>query len=163
SLPKRPAPGAPFVHAREWWRDNPAVCTAAQDYFEEEELLGGVPSFGDALDAIPAPSFPLIRSFLELLDHSFARKLIEQLDDRQRSVIDGNFLSSFGRFWSGGEKLDLLIEPEAWSDDLSTAQATAMGQPFRSLLVCGEPGIGKTSFLKLLAKRLEPEGWTVFE
>jgi ATP-dependent Clp protease ATP-binding subunit ClpC len=163
ALPKRPAPGAPFASAKEWWGENSVICMAAQDYFDEEERLGGVPSFGDALDAVPPASYPSIRGFLERLDHSFAKQLIEELNAKQRAVIDRVFLSSFGRFWTGGEKLDLLIEPAAWSDQLADAQAAVTGQPFRSLLICGEPGIGKTSFLKLLAKRLEPEGWTIFE
>ena len=33
----------------------------------------------------------------------------------------------------------------------------------RSLLVSGETRVGKTSFLRLLGKRLDREGWTVFE
>jgi ATP-dependent Clp protease ATP-binding subunit ClpC len=163
SLPKRPAPGAPFVNAKEWWRDNPVLCTVAQDYFDEEELLGGAPSFGDTLGAIPAASYPVIRGFLERLNHAFAKGLIAELDAKQQAMIDRIFLTSFGRFWTGSEKLDLLIEPASWSEQLSNAEASVKGQPFRSLLVCGEPGIGKTSFLRLLAKRLEPEGWTIFE
>jgi ATP-dependent Clp protease ATP-binding subunit ClpC len=163
SLPDRPAPGAPFVNAKEWWRDNPVLGMIAQDYFDEEELRGGAPSFGGALGKVHAGSFPIIRGFLEALDHALAKALIEELDTKQKAVIDRVFLASFGRFWTAGEKLDFLIEPAAWSNQLAGAQAAIMGQPFRSLLVSGEPGIGKTSFLKLLAKRLERDGWCVFE
>ena len=33
----------------------------------------------------------------------------------------------------------------------------------RSLLVSGEPLVGKTSFLRLLAQKITSDGWTVFE
>jgi ATP-dependent Clp protease ATP-binding subunit ClpC len=163
SLPQRLPLGAPFANAKEWWRDNPVLCMVAQDYFDEAELRGGVPSFGDALGSVPVASYPIIRGFFERVHHASADVLIAELDARQQAAIDRVFLSAFGRFWSGGEKLGFLIEPAAWSSQLSNAEASVKGQPFRSLLVCGEPGIGKTSFLKLLAKRLEPDGWSVFE
>ena len=35
--------------------------------------------------------------------------------------------------------------------------------PPRSLLVSGEPLVGKTSFLRLLAQRIAADGWSVFE
>ena len=46
---------------------------------------------------------------------------------------------------------------------LANAEAAVTAQPPRSLLGSGEPRIGKTSFLRLLARRLEREGWTIFE
>ena len=85
------------------------------------------------------------------------------MEAKQRAVIDRGFLTSFSRFWTDSEKLDLLIEPAAWSEQLRQAETAVTGSPFRPLLVTGETRIGKTSFLRLLGKRLEPEGWTVFE
>ena len=72
TLPERPAPGAPFVNAKEWWRDNSVATMAARDYFDEVELWRDAPSFGAALDAVPAASYPVIRGFLERLRHPFA-------------------------------------------------------------------------------------------
>ncbi len=163
TLPERPAPGAPFVNAKEWWKDNPTATTAAGEYFDEVELWGDAPSFGAALDEVPAASYATIRGFLERLHHTFANRLIKKIDTKQRAVIDRTFLSSFGRFWGDGDKLDLLIEPAAWTGQLTEAETTVTGQPFRPLLVTGEARIGKTSFLRLLGKRLEAKGWTVFE
>ncbi|MGO9547827.1 MAG: AAA family ATPase [Rhodomicrobium sp.] len=164
TLPARPPVGAPFVNAKDWWRDNSVTAMVALEYFEDAELFGDEPSFGGALDTVPAASYPLIRGFLERVHNSLASELIEEIDAKQRAVIDRTFLSSFGRFWTGsGEKLDWLAEPQAWRDMLGQAETTVSGQPYRSLLVSGEPRIGKTSFLRLLAKRLERDGWTVFE
>ncbi len=163
SLPARPAPGAPFVNAKDWWRDNAVVTMVAQEYLDEAELMGDAPSFGGALDKVPAASYANIRGFLEKLQHTFADVLIAEIDAKRQAVVDRTFLSSFGRFWTGSEKLDLLVEPLAWREQLRDAETTVTRQPYRPLLASGEPRIGKTSFLRLLAKRLEREGWTVFE
>ena len=162
-LSTRPPVGAPYVNAKEWWKDNPFIQLDAQEYFDESERLGDEPCFGGALDTVPASKYPFIRGVLERVNNALARQLILQIDEKQRSVVDRTFLASFGRFWGQGEKLDLLIEPEAWRDMLANAEAAVTAEPPRSLLASGEPRIGKTSFLRLLAKRLEREGWTVFE
>src|SRR6185295_3081455 len=43
------------------------------------------------------------------------------------------------------------------------AEAALQQATIRPLLVSGEPLVGKTSFLRLLAGRLGPQGWSVFE
>ncbi len=163
SLAEPPALGAPFLNPKDWWRDNAVVTMVAQDYLDEAGLSGGSPTFGSALSGLPAASFPTIRGFMERLHGPFAEKLLLEIDASQRAIIDRTFLSSFGRFWTGGDKLDLVVEPTAWSGRLCDAETTLRDRPFRSLLISGEPGCGKTAFLRLLAKRLEAEGWTVFE
>ncbi len=163
TLPSFPPAGEPFVNAKDWWRDSPIVTLVAQDFFDELELKAEFPSFGGSLDGVPAASYPLIRGFLERVHHSFADTLIAEIDLKHRAVVDRAFLSSFGRFWTDSAKLDLLVEPPAWRDMLGSAEKTVRGNPVRSLLVSGDAGIGKTSFFRLLGKRLEPEGWTVLE
>ncbi len=159
----RPPVGAAYVNAKEWWKDNPIIQLDAQEYFDESERLGDVASFGGAIDALLPASYPLIRGILERVNNALARQLVLELDAKQSAVVDRTFLASFGRFWGQGEKLDLLEEPEAWRDMLANGEAAVKAELPRSLLASGEPRIGKTSFLRLLARRLEREGWTVFE
>jgi ATP-dependent Clp protease ATP-binding subunit ClpC len=164
SLKPRPPLGAPFVTAKEWWKDNAIVQTNGQEYLDEAEQLGDLAAFGPALDAAPPANYPLIRAFLEKLHGPLAGQLIAEIDAKQRAVIDRTFLTSFGRFWGAGEpKLDLLVEPEAWREILIGAEAAVLSNPPRSLLASGDPRIGKTSFFRLLAKRIERDGWQVFE
>jgi ATP-dependent Clp protease ATP-binding subunit ClpC len=58
---------------------------------------------------------------------------------------------------------DALIEPKAWREPFALAEAALHQSPPRSLLISGEPMVGKTSFLRLLAQRLALSGWNVFE
>ena len=159
----RPAVGAPLMHAKEWWRENMFVPAMFHDHFEERERLRDPPVFEAAIRDAPPAQFATIRAFLERVHHPMATALVLHLDSLQREMIDRAFLTSFGRFWGSAKGHDILLEPEAWEDALGEAEATVREAPVRSLMVSGEPRVGKTSFLRLLGRRLEREGWTVFE
>ena len=100
---------------------------------------------------------------LERVSHPYAKSLINHLHSLQQTTIDRTFLTSFGRFWKDGKDTQTLVEPEPWREGLTAAEAVSLEAPARSLLASGEHRVGKTSFLRLLAKRLEASGWTVFE
>ncbi len=159
----RPASGAPAALAKDWWRENPILPLIFRDYFGRRAALGDVPTFGNALQtSLASPPAP-IRGFLERVTHPFATALIAQLDELQRTHVDRAFLATFGRFWSDGGEREVLIEPEAWREPLALATSTLQQSVSRSLLLTGEPHVGKTSLLRLLARRLRGEGWAVFE
>jgi ATP-dependent Clp protease ATP-binding subunit ClpC len=159
----RPPVGDPVAGAKDWWGDNLIVPGLFRDYFAERERLGDSPAFGSALGASYASPPAQIRAFLQRVHHAHATALIRQLDSVQRASVDRTFLASFGRFWADRKDRELLIEPEAWQQALVAAEAASLQTPTRSLLVSGEHRVGKTTFLRLLADRLEREGWTVFE
>ena len=159
----RPPVGDPAAGAKDWWGDNLIVPGLFRDYFAERERLGDAPVFGSALGASYASQPAQIRAFLQRVHHAHAAALMRQLDSVQRSNVDRTFLASFGRFWADRKDTELLIEPEMWREALVAAEAASLQTPTRSLLVSGEHRVGKTTFLRLLAERLELEGWTVFE
>ena len=159
----RPAVGAPVAAAKDWWGDNLVVPGLFREYFAERERLGDEPEFGSALDAGYASPPAVIRAFLQHVAHPYATALIRQLDGFQRASVDRTFLSSFGRFWADRKDNELLIEPDVWREDLEAAVSASLQTPTRSLLVSGEHRVGKTTFLQLLAQRLDREGWAVFE
>jgi ATP-dependent Clp protease ATP-binding subunit ClpC len=159
----RPPMGAPTVGARDWWRENAFIRSFFRDYLSQRERLGDAPEFGPTLQETPIEQKAVIKAFLECLKHPLAKALTEQLDKLRRAHVDRAFLNSFGRFWSDEKVFNTLIEPEPWCEALSAAEASSLKSPMRSLLASGDPGVGKTSFLRLLARRLGREGWTVFE
>jgi ATP-dependent Clp protease ATP-binding subunit ClpC len=159
----RPPVGAPAAGAKDWWGENVIIPGFFRDHFAQRERLGDAPEFGSALQATYASPPGTIKAFLQRVNHAHATALIRQLDSFQRASIDRAFLSSFGRFWADRKELELLVEPEAWREDLSAAETASLQTPTRSLLVSGDHRVGKTTFLRLLASRLEGEGWEVFE
>ena len=159
----RPAVGAPLRHAKEWWRDNIFIAPMFRDHFAERERFGDSPTFDYGVGSATAAQHAVIRGFLERVHHPMATALLLNLDSLRHESVDRTFLSSFGRFWTSAKGHDILLEPDAWTDALSGAEATAREAPVQSLLVSGETRVGKTSFLRILAKRLDREGWSVFE
>jgi ATP-dependent Clp protease ATP-binding subunit ClpC len=157
------AVGEPVMGAKEWWAENTLVTGMFRDYFAEREAKGDPATFGAALQRATAASTAGIKTFLGRINHSAAAALLAELESVQRSSFDRSFLASFGRFWSDKKELDPPIEIEEWREALDLAQAAAQRMPVRSLLVSGEARVGKSAFLQLLARRLEPEGWTIFE
>jgi len=160
--------GAPVTYAKDWWADSRWMPNIFRDYFARREAQGDVGTFGSYLSDISGPG--VIRRFLQNVRHPFATELIGQLD-RSRPLTEASpnankafaTLNKVGRFWSDASGFDALVEPEGWKKALSLAEATVSQDPPRSLLLSGEPLVGKTSFLRLLARRLGKNDWTVFE
>jgi ATP-dependent Clp protease ATP-binding subunit ClpC len=163
SLDPRPPAGASVVIAREWWSENLAVVDFYRSYFNRREAYGDVPEFGEYLNYQYRVATQQIENFLQKLTHPFARGLLQNLIQWQQSRIDREFLSAFGQLWNKDDDEGLLIEPEAWREQLEHAQAAILHNPPRSVIVVGEPRIGKTTFIKLVATYIRNYGWTVFE
>jgi len=162
-LASRPPVGAPAVGAKDWWGENQVIPVLFRDYFAQRERLGDPPSLGTAASASYASPPAVTKTFLQRINHPYSEALIRQLDNLQRASIDRTFLGSFGRFWADAKDADLLIEPDGWLEALAAAESASLQMPTRPLLVSGEARVGKSAFLRLLAKRLDTAGWTVFE
>ena len=158
----RPPVGVPLLSARDYWRDNMFVITAFREYLDTRAGLGDAPDFGAGLAAATPEARETIKAVLARINHPLAGQLIESLEKARLTNIDRDFLTSFGRFWrlSAG---DVLIEPEFWTEALDESETNVLGPHPRALLASGDSRVGKTSLLKLLGRRLEKHGWTVFE
>jgi ATP-dependent Clp protease ATP-binding subunit ClpC len=163
SLNPRPPVGAPLAVAKDWWGDSPILPTIFRDYLARRASLGDEADFGTALQGASASPPAVIKQFLQSINLPLARALAVQLEDFERGSIDRTFLTSFGRFWADKSEPALLIEPDNWRQALTTAQAAVTQTPIRSLMVSGEPLVGKSTFLRLTAAALAPTGWSVFE
>jgi ATP-dependent Clp protease ATP-binding subunit ClpC len=159
--------GVPIARAKDWWIDNRWMPNIFRDYLDRCAAQGDVTTFGDALMASGASPHDVIRRFLLRVTHPSAAVLIKELDDRRPSAAPAapgpDPLKAIGRYWSTEAGLDVLIEPDGWRKAFALAEATLRQDPPRSLLVSGESLVGKSSFLVLLARRIESDGWSVFE
>lgn len=164
ALPTRPAVGAPAAHAEYYWRDNVVITDSFREYFTQRAALKDAVSFGNALDSADRGENTNIEWLLYRVDHPTAVILRLELQHWMRMHLDKTFLTSFGRFWAETDEDKLLVVPDQWRERLiDAASAVLRASPRRSVLASGESRVGKTAFLKLLARILKDDGWTVFE
>ncbi len=159
--------GAPIARARDWWIDNRWMPNIIRDYLVRCAERGDIATFGPALSTVSTAPHDVIRRFLQRITHPFATTLIQELDDVPPAlvppVVHTSALTSVGQFWSKQQDLDVLVEPDGWRKSFALAESTLRQNPPRSLLVSGDPLVGKTSFLQLLAQRIAADGWSVFQ
>jgi ATP-dependent Clp protease ATP-binding subunit ClpC len=162
SLEERPPVGASVLAVQPWWVNNATFAAHFQDHFKRRAELGDPPTFGDALDKqIELDSAPVV-SMLRRIQHPFAPLLLAEFNAWLARRVDRDFLSTVGSILDTGEADPLLVPPTSWQELLAAAEES-VGRPRpRSILVCGDPQVGKTSFIHLLAARLKRHGWTLF-
>jgi ATP-dependent Clp protease ATP-binding subunit ClpC len=164
SLEQRPPVGAVVLAATQWWQDNAVIPGFIHDYFAQSAQLGDRPGFGKYLEAktTELDNAEAIIGLLQKIQHSFASQLLAALRSWLDTRIDQEFLNSVGTLWSPADRDPMLVLPAAWQELFATAESAVRQSRPRSLLICGDPRIGKTTFIKLLGERLQQDGWTIF-
>jgi ATP-dependent Clp protease ATP-binding subunit ClpC len=167
-MPGVPA-GLPLAYAQDWWVGNRWMPNIFRDYLARCAQRGDALVFDTSLWTKGTSPNATIRSFLTTIDHALVERLIKEIDDAvppaQSAPPAENVatLQAIGRFWKDQKGVDILIAPDGWSKPFALAESTLRQHPVRSLLVSGEPMVGKTSFLRLFAERIAADGWSVFE
>ena len=168
--PRLPA-GAPLARAKEWWIENRWMPNIFRDYLMRCAARGDTIAFGPSLWAAGTAPNALIRRFLQTIAHPAAAVLIAEIDNAAPPSPSSSStpapenigtLKKVGQFWTN-DRAEFLVEPADWSKAFALAGSAMRQSPPRSLLVSGEPLVGKSSFLRLLAQKMAPDGWTVFE
>jgi ATP-dependent Clp protease ATP-binding subunit ClpC len=164
--------GAPLAYTKDWWIDSRWMPNIFRDYLARCAARGDAVAFASSLWTAGTSPNQLIRRFLGTINHPSAGTLIEEIDDATPPELttmsstppeDTGTLSAVGRFWKNEKEIEILVEPDGWDAAFALAESALRQRPPRSLLVSGEPLVGKTSFLRLFAQRIGADGWSVFE
>jgi ATP-dependent Clp protease ATP-binding subunit ClpC len=135
-----------------------------RDFLNERIEKGEARVFGDRLEGIPEPQAEFLESMLTRLGPEISGPLLDELREWRRTRIDFDFLGSIGKVWDPDEALHaLLVEHDAQVQSLAKLEAALEKKPPRSILLVGESGVGKTSLIRFLGRRLRNRGWVVFE
>ncbi|HJQ56762.1 MAG TPA: AAA family ATPase [Vineibacter sp.] len=162
ALEDRPPAGAPLLAVSEWWVENPVIVNAYDEYLARRAELGDKEEFGEYLAKKENLAAPSVIGLLKKIQLPLAEQLATVLGKQEESRVDRSYLASVGVVRKPSDRDPLLVVPPAWQDLLATAEAAIRQARPRSLLITGEPRIGKTTFLDLLGGQLQTDGWTVF-
>lgn len=164
----KPAPGlsltgAVISQAVEWWVSNMPFVNMLKPYLEEQLEQGDVPSFGERLDNLSSEQLSHIEQLLGLLGIEQLQPLTKEIIACQRTRVDVSALSAIGQVWEIDRDHGPIIEHPALKRVLKEMEATLLEAPRRSILLTGEPGVGKTTLYTVFAKHCQQVGWTIFE
>jgi len=162
ALKKRPPVGAALLQATQWWQNNSVIPGFFEEHFKRRAELGDRPDFGGLLQASPGLETAPIEGLLKRIQHPTADQLQAALRAWNATRINRAFLVTVGTLWDAAEADPLLIQPAAWQESLDAAEAAIGLKKPRSILVTGDPRVGKSTLIKLLGARLQFYGWTLF-
>ncbi len=120
----RPPVGAPLVSAKDHWRNMPVLSQLFRDYFVQRAKLGDAAEFGGALYSQAASPTPIIKAFLESVDHPLATALVGRLELRSRRAI--SIMRSWPRSAASGR---IRSSRRAWSSRTAGARRSPPPNP----------------------------------
>jgi ATP-dependent Clp protease ATP-binding subunit ClpC len=126
---------------------------------------GELPEFNTDLRRIAEDHAGFIQELFEGVKGEPASRLLAEFNTWRRTRGDIDFLNSIGRIWSFAEipEVDPVIENEALLTQVATVEAVLVKDRRRSVLLVGNDGVGKSTIVRVLGKRLHEGGWVIFE
>lgn len=148
------------------WDDTEAA-EALREFLEKRKAAGETPGFGNPM--------PKLSSWDRSNFEDIFRRLPDELADPLREEMKGaggdkkwhEFLSGFARVLEpAGETLDdgsPLVETPELNKAAGRLSDMLAGETVQRPLLIGEEGCGKSSLIRMVVKRLQQDGFTVFE
>ena len=162
---KSPAPGEPIV-SRLLLRLNdswlfPANLQFLREFLAARAAKGEPLSLGSLADSLSDASATTLGSILDRLPPELVSGIVAEIAAWRARSIDREYLASVGRLWT--EEGPEIEEHPALTATAGACRAALTAAPARSVIVVGEPGVGKSVVTRLVGSRLLASGWTVFE
>lgn len=144
-----------------WWSQNPMVTDELNAIFRRrlaaDEPLQLSPSF----DTLDADELTAVSSFVSTLAEDVRLPIGEAVKRFSDAAVDTEFLRSIGELVTSNQDSASVFETESLNslhhqlmDELADAKP-------QSLLVVGEPGVGKTALRDLFANTLLSQKWRI--
>lgn len=146
------------------WED-PVPQRILREFIQARIEKGETVTFGEHLANVEEGNLENILQNVQLLGEAFENTLYSEIEEFALTRVDIPFLQSLGRIWfhEETESDKPLIESQMLLDKVQELKRSLTENRPRSVVLVGEDGVGKTSTLRVLAKQLVQDGWTIFE
>ncbi|HEY0005078.1 MAG TPA: AAA family ATPase [Pyrinomonadaceae bacterium] len=141
------------------------LCICLREFISWQVGRWGVPVFGDRLNEISETQVTVLAGLMDQLKDSLPVSFGEEFEQWRNARVDTEYLKTFGRVWERGERADepQIVELDGMLEHVAQMESALRKSTPRSVLMVGESGVGKTSLVRLLARRLQQDYWTIFE
>jgi ATP-dependent Clp protease ATP-binding subunit ClpC len=156
---------------------HPVSLRILRDFMNERLAGGEPPTFGEAIGELDRKEDEALNGTQPLSQGQWLAELLPRLGDEARpfldevqewiaSRVDREALAAIGSVWPEAGDGDDATEPiphPALERRVSVIETELSKKPARSVLLVGDSGTGKTTAVRALARRMQREGWTIFE
>jgi len=160
---RTPIVGRVLVGVQQWWSRNPFLPRMMSEFIAARAASGEQPSLRDALAAKADTDLDDLQAFVDTLQGPAGAQLSAELAQWRRERLDTSFLNSVGRLWSATDIAAPIVEHAELRAALQVLLDAVLATPPQPVLVTGEPGVGKSVLIRLLARNLAERGWAFFE
>ncbi len=160
---ERPSIAALLAHAPQWWSENGGLLDSIRRFVDRRLARHEVPVFGAELDGLTMERAENIDAILRALAHAPLEPLARELEAWRTKGADAEFLASVGKVWGDSEANTLVLPSPELDRHRDAILERLRRSPPRSVLLVGDPGVGKTVLARAVGLALRAEGWTVLE
>ncbi len=159
----RPVIGPVLADVKGWWGREPVTVAAVEEFIGQRAAAGEAVAMGRVLDDLTADSLDGIEAFVQRLDTRYGAPLLAEIARHRETMLDPEFVGSAGRLWTEPIPGAAVFETRQVAGHLASMRDAFLESPPRSLLLVGEPGVGKTALIRAFSKDLADQGWRVFQ
>ncbi|MDZ4698244.1 MAG: AAA family ATPase [Rhodothermales bacterium] len=154
--------GRLVASGQEWWTQQPQVLEFLRGWIEERLAAGEAPAFHGALDLVDDEQMDGIEAVLAALKIDRLGPMVAEARAWREVRIDRDALARIGAVWAEPPSDDTIPHDALTRLRHLALEALRQERP-RSVLLVGEPGVGKSTLIRAIAGQLYAEGWTIFE
>jgi ATP-dependent Clp protease ATP-binding subunit ClpC len=159
----RPVIAPVLAATKDWWAKEPVTVAAVEEFIVQREAAGEAVSLGTVLDDASIARLDEIEVFVQRLDPRYGATLLGEIARHREAMLDPAFVASAGRLWTSPIPGAAVFETDQVAGHLASMRDAFLESPPRSLLLVGEPGVGKTALLRAFSKELTERGWRIFQ
>ena len=158
-----PEIGNILMSTQYWWPENPMICEEIGAVFKKRLAGGEKPVLTSRYDSLDTESRQSIDKFVSALPDDIQQPLRNVLATRARAAVDHEFLRSIGELLVRDRITEPVFENAQLRSLFDECTAELAEEEHRSILIVGEPGVGKTALRRWFARHLLDDGWQILK